>query len=48
MEKDQKINEDKQNQDVNETSINDKTIDVSPDPIEQEEEIKEITAEETN
>jgi molecular chaperone GrpE len=46
MEKDQKINEDKQNQDVNETSINDKTIDVSPDPIEQEEEIKEITAEE--
>ena len=46
MEKDQKINADKQNQDVNETSINDKTIDVSPDPIEQEEEIKEITAEE--
>ena len=47
MEKDQKINTDKQNEDVNETSINDKTIDASPDPIEQEEEIKEITAEET-
>ena len=47
MEKDQKINVDKQNEDVNETSINDKTIDASPDPIEQEEEIKEITAEET-
>ena len=47
MEKDQKINTDKQNEDVNETSINDKTIDASPDPVEQEEEIKEVTAEET-
>ena len=47
MEKDQKINTDKQNEDVNETSINDKTIDDSPDSIEQEEEIKEITTEET-
>ena len=47
MEKDQKINTDKQNEDVNETSINDKTIDDSPDSIEQEEEIKEVTAEET-
>ena len=47
MEKDQKINTDKQNEGVNETSINDKTIDDSPDSIEQEEEIKEITTEET-
>jgi molecular chaperone GrpE len=47
MEKDQKINTDKQNEDVNETSINDKTIDASPDPVEKEEEIKEVTAEET-
>jgi len=47
MEKDQKINTDKQNEDVNETSINDKTIDDSPDSVEQEEEIKEITTEET-
>jgi len=47
MEKDQKINTDKQNEDVNETSINDKTIDASPDPVEQEEEIIEVTAEET-
>ena len=47
MEKDQKINTDKQNEDVNETSINDKTIDASPDPVEQEEEIKEVTAEDT-
>jgi len=46
MEKDQKINTDKQNEDVNETSINDKTIDASPDPVEKEEEIKEVTAEE--
>ena len=47
MEKDQKINIDKQNEDVNETSINDKTIDASPDPVEKEEKIKEVTAEET-
>jgi len=47
MEKDQKINTDNQNEDVNETSINEKIIDASTDPIEQEEEIKEITAEET-
>ena len=47
MEKDQKINTDKQNEDVNETSINDKTIDDSPDSVEQEEEIKAITTEET-
>jgi len=46
MEKDQKINTDKQNEDVNDTSINDKTIDASPDSIEQEKEIKEITVEE--
>jgi len=46
MEKDQKINIDKQNEDVNDTSINDKTIDASPDSIEQEKEIQEITAEE--
>ena len=47
MEKDQKINTDKQNEDMNETSINDKTIDDSPDSVEQEEEIKAITTEET-
>jgi molecular chaperone GrpE len=47
MEKDQKINTDKLNEDVNETSVNDKTIDANLNPIEQEEEIKEITAEET-
>jgi molecular chaperone GrpE len=47
MEKDQKINTDKQNEDLNEASIDEKTIDTSPYPVEQEEEIKEVTAEET-
>ena len=47
MEEDQKINTDKKNEDVNETSVNNETIDASTDPVEQEEEIKEVTAEET-
>jgi molecular chaperone GrpE len=46
MEKDPKINTDKLNEDVTETSINDKTINTNPNSIEQEQEIKEITAEE--
>ena len=45
MEKDQKINTDKQNEDVNETSINDKTIDAIK-IYRTRKEIKEITAEE--
>ena len=46
MEKDQKINTNDQNEDVNETSIKDEALEAEPDSTKTEEEIQEITAEE--